>query len=331
MAKKLSAEEIAELKKHLRTIEPNITDEELVKQLEELSQDPDKAREMLKTTSTDKDDNTLTVSEQLPEATPEDGNWKDKVREAINEANTKLKNTFKEYQEDTKHLTFKDGENTISFSSSNDAYVEGEQKAFDELVVAAQKMEKTSISFGKFEKHPEYKAMLYLACLKHGMKMSDAPELSELASIDHPQAEEAFKEIIKHKYTEASKQLDKARKAFYMAVTDNPPKEENKELKEAFDKIKAEKSKDTPDYEEIRKLEEKIREHSLGKALADAVENKTNITKQGIEYDVLDKEGYKNYISPTTDKAKNSSSSSNSMSFSRNISQMIIQNAIKSK
>lgn len=329
MAKKLSAEEIAELKKHLRTIEPSITEEQLEKKLEELYQDPDKAREMLKTTSTsDKDDNTLTVSEQLPEATPEDENWKDKVREAISEANKSLGYRFNEDSNDSEALTFKDqynSNNTISFSSSNDAYVEGEQRAFDELVVAAQKMEKTSISFGKFEKHPEYKAMLYLACLKYGMEMSKAPELSELATMEHPQAKKAFKEIIKHKYTEASKQLDKARKAFYTAVT-KPSTEEEEELKKAFDKLKKEKENSPQDPDEISKLETQIKKHPLGKALAEAVENKTNITKQGIEYGVISKEDIKKYST-----SKSSSEKDDQNTFRNNLNKIIAQKASASR
>lgn len=330
MDKDLSEDEKTKLKEILKKKDPNITDEQLVEKLKELSQDPDRAHNLLNTSQPSDNDDTLTVSDQALEETIENENWKEDVREAIKKANDKLKYNFAEDEEDTEHLTFKEGENTISFSSPNDAYVEGEQIAFDELVVAAKKMGKTSIKFGEFEKHPEYKAMLYLACLKHGMKMSNAPDLSDFK--DNPQAQEALKGIIKHQYTDAAKKLDKAKKAFYTAVTENPTKEENTNLKAAFDTLKEEKKKSPQDPDRISELETQIKEHPLGKDLAEAVENKTSIIKQGIEYDVLNKKGYENYISPTTDNSSQTTDKAeSSMSFSRNISQMIIQNAIKSK
>lgn len=41
-------------------------------------------------------------------------------------------------------------------------------------------MGNNTITFGAFEKHPEYKAKLYLAALQTGMKMKNQPSLDEL-------------------------------------------------------------------------------------------------------------------------------------------------------
>lgn len=113
--------------------------------------------------------------------------WKEEVRRAVKEANEDKNRSaeFKEYPNDEHpdHLFFKDknnDKNIIAFASKEQAYVEGEQAAFDHLALTAKKLGKDTINFGKFEKHPEYKAMLYLACLKHGLEMKNAPEQEEL-------------------------------------------------------------------------------------------------------------------------------------------------------
>ena len=301
MTKDFSDDEIEKLKEHLRKNEPSITNDKLQKELDKLISTGE-ARKIL---DNHQANDTLTVSDQLPEATPEDGNWKVKVRKAINEANNSLGYRFNEDSNDSEALTFKDqynSNNTISFSSPNDAYVEGEQIAFDELVVAAKKMGKTSIKFGKFEKHPEYKAMLCLACLKHDMEMSNAPELSDLK--DNPQAKEALRGIILLCSKEAEKELTEAKNAFYTAVTENPTQKENNELKEAFDKIKTEKSKDSPNREEIAKLEANIMKHPLGKALYKAINEKVKIMKKGLELGIISKEEVTKYSTPKSSSEK---------------------------
>lgn len=248
-------------------------------------------------------DNEINVDELDNHATAEDGEWKKEVRDAIQKANTKLNNTFNEDQNDTKHLTFKDGENTISFSSPNDAYVKGEQKAFDELVVAAKEMGKTSIKFGKFEKHPEYKAMLYLACLKHGME-SDAPDLSDLK--DNPKAQKALKglkDIISQCSQEAEDKLTKAKTDFLEAVS-NPKTDRDKELQKLFDKIN-EAKKNPQNSEEIANLKERIRKHPLGEALYEAVENRAKIMKRGVELGVISDDEVTKYSTPKSSSEKN--------------------------
>ncbi len=156
------------------------------------------------------DDNVITVDENISEAKEDDG-WKKEVREAVKKANTDLKQEFEEYkdEEHPEHLFFKDkknDKNIIAFASKSEGYVEGEQAAFDELVKTAQNMGKETVNFGKFEKHPEYKARLYLACLKFGMKMKNAPELEALKQ--YPE----YKEIRKLQKEKLSKELETALK-----------------------------------------------------------------------------------------------------------------------
>ena len=156
------------------------------------------------------DDNVITVDENISEAKEDDG-WKKEVREAVKKANTDLKQEFEEYkdEEHPEHLFFKDkknDKNIIAFASKSEGYVEGEQAAFDELVKTAQNMGKETVNFGIFEKHPEYKARLYLACLKFGMKMKNAPELEALKQ--YPE----YKEIRKLQKEKLSKELETALK-----------------------------------------------------------------------------------------------------------------------
>lgn len=111
----------------------------------------------------------------------------EEIRKAIEHANQVLKNDFKEAEEDPNypgHLVFKDSakpENRIIFASKSQAFVEGDQKSFDELIVAAKKLNRTKVNFGNFENKPQDKAKLYLACLKYDMEIgSNKPTDQEL-------------------------------------------------------------------------------------------------------------------------------------------------------
>ena len=318
MTKDFSADELAILREHLRKNIPGIVDDKLQEELEKLISTPDEARKIL---DNHQANDTLTVSDQLPEATPEDGNWKKEVRDAIQKANDELEYKFTENKEDTKHLTFKDGENIISFSSPNNAYVEGEQKAFDELVVAAKKMGKTSIQFGKFEKHPEYKAMLCLACLKYDMAISNPPKLDDLK--DNPQAKEALKGIISLYSQEADEELAKAKTNFLKAVS-TPTTESDKELQKLFHDIQKAK-KDSQNSEEIRKLEEQIKKHSLGEALYKAINEKAKTMKIGLKLGIISEDEVKSYSS-----TKSSQENDVQRTFKGAIDQNIIRNALNS-
>lgn len=172
--------EIEQLKKNFQEAHPEIKEEELENKFQQyLQEEGANLREELNKSAKEEE---IAVDEHLPEAKEDDG-WQKDVCEAVEKANTKLKQKFEKYKDPDhpEHLFFKDDKNnTIAFASKEQAYVEGEQAAFDELVVSAQNLGKTKINFGKFEKHPEYKARLYLACLKHGMEMKNAPKLEEL-------------------------------------------------------------------------------------------------------------------------------------------------------
>ncbi len=162
---------------------------------------------------------TMNINENMhdddrPHADPE---WAKEVEEAVKRANAKTHNKFERF-EDPDHpnyVCFKDSKNEnniIAFAGKSDAYVAGDQAAFDELVAAAQKLGKESIRFGKFEKHPEYKARLYLACLKCGLKpvgdnVPTEEELKESPEYDAIKLEEERIDTIK-KYNESKKKRD---------------------------------------------------------------------------------------------------------------------------
>ena len=67
---------------------------------------------------------------------------------------------------------------------------------FDDIVKMAQQQGSTIINFGNISSN-EYKARLYLACLKANMKMKNAPELNAefLASIDQATKQSIFKKM----------------------------------------------------------------------------------------------------------------------------------------
>lgn len=200
--------------------------------------------EFVATYKSPNDEEVLTVDGQLPEADP-DQKWKDEVRQAVRKANDQLQNNFQEYQNNDypKHLFFKDGNNDLAFASKQQAYVGGEQKAFDELCATAVNLGKNTINFGKFEKHPEYKAMLYLACLKHGLKMTNAPEMEELKQ--YPQFEEINKIITtQQKRAELKNKMAQTRQAFNetQEICNNDP--EYQALKKDLDEAKKSGDKD---------------------------------------------------------------------------------------
>lgn len=162
-----------------------------------------KLRAKLDAEKNNQDNNEVLDADELLPEVKEDNGWKEEVKKAVKQANAFFNEKSPEFQEFTEtpnperpdHLFFKDAKNnTIAFASKEQAYVEGEQAAFDELVVSAQKMGKNKINFGKFEQHPEYKVRLYLACLKHGMEMKNAPELEELKQ--YPEEYKKFVHLI---------------------------------------------------------------------------------------------------------------------------------------
>ena len=228
------------LKERFKNNHPEIEEKDLEQKFSEYLQDNgDALRKELDETQE------ITVDENISEAKEDDG-WKKELREAVKKANTDLKQEFEEYkdEEHPEHLFFKDkknDKNIIAFASKSEGYVEGEQAAFDELVKTAQNMGKEIVNFGKFEKHPEYKALLYLACLKFGMKMKNAPEIEELK--EYPEYKEIKRIDLKGKL-KASKEalnssLDVAKEdAEYMYL-----KEAATHARKAFDTNKLDENK----------------------------------------------------------------------------------------
>ncbi len=224
------------------------------------------------------DDNVITVDENISEAKEDDG-WKKEVREAVKKANTDLKQEFEEYknEEHPEHLFFKDkknDKNIIAFASKSEGYVEGEQAAFDELVKTAQNMGKETVNFGKFEKHPEYKARLYLACLKFGMKMKNAPEIEELK--EYPE----YRNIASFYATKARKEYNEARAT---ADKDNGFLRLEQQAYEYGRKHKENPNDETikTDYERIKK---QLNEHPLQQKLQKAEKEFTHYAKEMMDH-----------------------------------------------
>lgn len=221
-------EEKKELREKFKNNHPEIEEKDLEQKFSEYLQDNgDALRKELDETQE------ITVDENISEAKEDDG-WKKEVREAVKKANTDLKQEFEEYkdEEHPEHLFFKDkknDKNIIAFASKSEGYVEGEQAAFDQLIKTAQNMGKETVNFGKFEKHPEYKARLYLACLKFGMKMKNAPEIEDLK--EYPE----YKEI---KRIDLKGKLKTTKEAFSSSLTEAKKDNDYVTLREAAKKAR---------------------------------------------------------------------------------------------
>ena len=208
----------------------------------------------------------LTVDENMrdddrPNADPE---WAKEVEEAVKRANAKTHNKFERF-EDPDHpnyVCFKDSKNEnniIAFASKSNAYVAGDQAAFDELVMAAKKMGNEAIRFGKFEKHPEYKAKLYLACLKCGMapvgdNVPTKEELEESPEYDAIKVERDRAEITK-KYNETKKARDDAKSAWDSDPQHIVLEQAIEDARNAYDADQSDENKDKLEAAESRRNE----------------------------------------------------------------------------
>ena len=268
--------EIEQLKKIFQEAHPEIKEEEVENKFREYLQENREALRQKLDEQAKKEE--IAVDERLPEAKEDDG-WQKDVCEAVEKANTELKQKFEKYKDPDhpEHLFFKDDKNnTIAFASKEQAYVEGEQAAFDELVVSAKNLGKTKINFGKFEKHPEYKARLYLACLKHGMEMTgnipnqeelkNSPEYAEIQAIGKP----IEKKRLTAEFQRVNEDIESTRIAFF-----NNPKCQNL-LQQHTDAKKAK------NWDEVKALEEKIKATPEGEKLDKLAAEKANLFKQGI-------------------------------------------------
>lgn len=229
--------------------------------------------------------------------------WKQEIREAVEKANQELSQKFEEYT-DPEHpdrLFFRDQNNAgniIAFASKEQAYVEGEQAAFDQLVVTAKKMGKDTIAFGSFEKHPEYRAKLYLACLKHGLKMTNAPELDSLQQYPEYAAiqniisgeekkkfeEEKPKKIkeLREKFRAIDQELDTARREFM-------ENDESKKLLKEYQKTKGDPKMDKDEKKaKLAELQDQIKETAAGKKLAELADKKAQLFQKGFADGIID-------------------------------------------
>ena len=276
--------EIEQLKKIFQEAHPEIKEEELENKFQQyLQEEGANLREELNKSAKEEE---IAVDEHLPKAKEDDG-WQKDVRKAVKQANTDLKQKFEEYkdEEHPDHLFFKDDKNnTIAFASKEQAYVEGEQAAFDELVVSAQNLGKTKINFGKFEKHPEYKARLYLACLKHGMEMTgNVPNLEELKNApEYAEIQEVRKPIEKKRLTAEFQRVNEDIENTRIAFFDNP--ECQNLLQQHTDAKKAK------NWDEVKALEEKIKATPEGEKLDKLAAEKANLFKQGVSAGIFKEE-----------------------------------------
>lgn len=251
----------------------------------------------------------MTVEGKLPEEEKvNDPTWKDDVREAVAKANEQLSQEFEECpdEEHPDHIFFRDknnAKNVIAFASKDKAYVAGEQNSFDELVVTAQKMGKKNITFGEFAEHPEYRAKLYLACLKYGMEMKNAPELeslkeypeyAEIESLASGKAKNPKEEEkTEPEKTKASpEQIKEMREKFHTINADiRTASDELFSDKECLKLVKdlktAQKDKK---YKEADTIREQIKETPQGKKLHDLIEQKSQLIKNAIESGIMSKE-----------------------------------------
>lgn len=224
--------------------------------------------------------------------------WKDEVRKAVAETNRALSQDFKEYAdaEHPDHLFFRDqnnASNIIAFANKEKAYVEGEQAAFDQLVVTAKNLGKDTIAFGTFEKHPEYRAKLYLACLKHGLKMKNAPELESLKEYPEytaiqdiisgeekkkSEAEKAEKiKALREEFRTVDKELSTARREFM----------ENDECKNLLNQYKTIRTKDK-NNPQLTVIQNEIKKTEPGKKLSELVDKKAQLFQKGFAEGILD-------------------------------------------
>lgn len=229
--------------------------------------------------------------------------WKDEVRKAVAETNRALSQDFKEYAdaEHPDHLFFRDqnnASNIIAFANKEKAYVEGEQAAFDQLVVTAKNLGKDTIAFGTFEKHPEYRAKLYLACLKHGLKMKNAPELESLKGYPEytaiqdiisgeekkkSEAEKAEKiKELREEFRAVDKELSAARLNFMNDYECRNLLHEYSHTRTDFRIAKDEKEA------KLAEIQDKIKNTEPGKKLSELADKKAQLFQKGFAEGILD-------------------------------------------
>jgi len=273
----------------------------------------------------------MNVDEHLPDTTNEPG-WKDDIRKAVNKTNEKLKYNFEEYTDENNpnHLYFKDKNkpnNIIGFSSPFHSYVQGDQDSFDLLVASAKELGRDAIAFGKFEKHPEYKAKLYLACLKHGLKITgNIPTEEELKA--YPEYEEisTTRDEESGKFKEELKKLDDQIKTI-LEPTDED-KRKNKEFYNILDTLHTKKDK-----KELDEAKNSLLKHSLGIKLQELAQEKAQLYADYTEKGIIPQNTAEEALSPKTSEKNEQTADSKKPNYTQecNTSTLNIYNRIRAQ
>lgn len=239
----------------------------------------------------------MNVDEHLPD-TINEPEWKDDIRKAVNKTNKELKYNFEEYTDENNpnHLYFKDKNkpnNIIGFSSPFHSYVQGDQDSFDLLVASAKELGRDAIAFGKFEKHPEYKAKLYLACLKHGLKITgNIPTEEELKTSPEYEEISTTRDEESGKFEKELKNLDDQIKTI-LEPTDKQ-KKENKEFYNILDTLHGKKG------DELDEAKKSLLEHSLGIKLKELAQEKAKLYADYTEKGIIPQNTAEEALSPKT-------------------------------
>lgn len=143
------------------------------------------------------------VDEYAP--TPQDLEWKEEVNAVFMPNCQKLTRAFQRFDtKDDRELRYRLNNSLIYYYDKKHVRIRSEStKDFVLICQTAKDMGNNTITFGAFEKHPEYKAKLYLAALQTGMKMKNQPSLDELRA--YPEFTQIQSIIKQKKFEEESR------------------------------------------------------------------------------------------------------------------------------
>lgn len=143
------------------------------------------------------------VDEYAP--TPQDLEWKEEVNAVFMPNCQKLTRAFQRFDtKDDRELRYRLNNSLIYYYDKKHVRIRSEStKDFVLICQTAKDMGNNTITFGAFEKHPEYKAKLYLAALQTGMKMKNQPGLDELRA--YPEFTQIQNIIKQKKFEEESR------------------------------------------------------------------------------------------------------------------------------
>lgn len=143
------------------------------------------------------------VDEYAP--TPQDLEWKEEVNAVFMPNCQKLTRAFQRFDtKDDRELRYRLNNSLIYYYDKKHVRIRSESiKDFVLICQTAKDMGNNTITFGAFEKHPEYKAKLYLAALQTGMKMKNQPSLNELRA--YPEFTQIQSIIKQKKFEEESR------------------------------------------------------------------------------------------------------------------------------